>query len=153
MPPKTKKKSTVKSQPRTTLWLNATTKFPLPKGLIRKGNFLVWQQHPFLLKKNQDSLIILHPGVRVAKGWTAPRPGSAREKLALLSPASFLVYELVWLDKYKVWKVLPKFPISTRKNTLDRRGLNAAWIRAVQFQQKYGKGLMQLIQKLQHIAN
>lgn len=108
------------------------------------------------------------------RGWSLVFPrGKQRIPLVLLSPETHLIFELV---PRKTWgphafRVIPKFPIvqklpreieerilNDEKVTeaqikryikVDPRGLNAAYNRARQHENKYGKKLVELILKLQ----
>lgn len=176
---KKKSKTQKKSCPPSTYWINAQTQFRLPKGLVPLQNndkVWIWKTHPWEKKPPP----IINKGVRLTKGWGQdfPKKGLEREALALVSPQSFLAYEISSRKSYgkNCWRIFPKFPITpalpekveneilvnpenvkvktfSKYIVIDRKGLNAARIRATQQLKKYGPSLLGLIKRLQKMAD
>src|SRR5437868_14213278 len=88
---------------------NKNESFAFPKGLIRKGDFLIWKSHPWTNPKIQ------FPKAACSEAWSKMKPKTLREKesLAKVCPAAFLIFQLV---PRKTWgadtlKVIPLMPI------------------------------------------
>ena len=126
---KTIKKSQGKTKSSTSkikeqIFLQENIPFLSPKNLIKKGNFLVWKDHPWIssvqVPIEEDTISALQPkhiSLRT-KGWGAifPKTSWERTALALVAPEAFLVYEMVPRPSWgtKMFKINPKFPVVQR---------------------------------------